>query len=146
MSSKAAFTLSFVFFWAGPCNLKQRRRIALHRVELVVWHLVGLTTIVCSVLLPSYPANSATFPSAQAEPDEQWHDTNQCRPDPAMRPPVPPCKRFISITSQFPILFHDLRQALGPFFYSSLRSMQHPQVDWTFSPGRRWKFHDKKLP
>ena len=56
----------------------------------------------CSTILPSYPANSAIFPSAQAELGRQWNDLNQCQPNPrnkcqpnpSPRPPAPPCMSY----------------------------------------------------
>ena len=38
-----------------------------------------------------WPANSAILLSAQAELGRKWKDLNQCQPNPAVRPPAPPC-------------------------------------------------------
>ena len=40
---------------------------------------------------PFYPANSAIFPSAQADRGRQWNGLNQCPPNPGPRPPALPC-------------------------------------------------------
>ena len=40
----------------------------------------------CTTILPSCPANSAIFPSAQADLGRQWNDPNRCQPKPGDRP------------------------------------------------------------
>ena len=51
------------------------RVCSMYRVGLVVWYIVGLTLMFHH--FAKHPANSAIFPSAQAELGRQWTDLNQ---------------------------------------------------------------------